>query len=415
MTDYIIVGGGISGLSAALHLSRGGQTVKVLEASSRIGGRIKTDVVDGYLLDRGFQVYLDAYPEGKLILDYKALKLKKFISGAKLFLPNGSKDVFVDPLKHPKYFFTSLSSSAGDFSDKLNLYALSRRLSRSRNRSIFKKENKTTSAIFKEYGFSDNMIKYFLQPFYAGIFLESNLSTSRRMFDFVLKMFKKGNGTVPVFGMEEIPKQMAGQLPQGTILTHQRCTSIVNKQVKVESGESYIAGKAIILATENPGHLLEGTTSQSQAPPASTTCVYFSAPNPPYKEPLIGLFSHDNRIVNNMAVMSNVSREYAPSGDALISLSLSGDFKDNTELIGAALKDISPWFPSSITDSWTFIKTYHIPHALPNQSKVSYDLDISAARINDNLYTCGDYMLQGSINGALRSGRQLAEYLLANH
>lgn len=415
MVDYIIIGGGISGLSAALHLTRGGKRVLILEATSRIGGRMKTDMVDGFRLDRGFQVYLDAYPEGKQVLDYKALKLKKFTSGAKLFLPDGTIDVFVDPLKHPKYLFSSLGSRVGDLSDKLNLYALSRRLAKSRNRSIYKKENRTTLEVLKEYGFSDDMVNYFLQPFYAGIFLESNLRTSRRMFDFVLKMFKKGSGTIPAMGMEEIPKQIASQLPEGSIKTQVKCVSIDGLTANTEDGSQYKAREGVIIATENPTFLGKSGKLPDKLPAASTTCLYFSSERAPYKEGLIGLFSHEDRIVNNMAVMTNVSKDYAPSGQSLISLSLRSQNMEKDKIIEAVKQDISPWIPASVTNEWKFIKSYDIEHALPNQAKVSYDLDMKTAKLADGLYVCGDYMLQGSINGALRSGRQLAEHLLTAH
>ncbi len=79
--DVLIVGAGLSGLSCALWLHEGGLSVLVLEASDGIGGGVRTDEVEGFLLDRGFQVFLMAYPEAQRVLDYGALDFKPFYPG----------------------------------------------------------------------------------------------------------------------------------------------------------------------------------------------------------------------------------------------------------------------------------------------------------------------------------------------
>ena len=135
--DAIIVGGGITGLSAALELTKKGMNFKLIEASDRVGGRVKTDVIDGYRLDHGFQVLLTAYPEARRILNYAALDLKSFSPGALLLYPDGSKDTLGDPLRDIGSLFPTLMSNAGSLGDKFKTWKLRNRLNRKTIDSIF--------------------------------------------------------------------------------------------------------------------------------------------------------------------------------------------------------------------------------------------------------------------------------------
>ena len=116
--SVIIIGAGVAGLTAAKFLKQFGFSVKVFEASDGVGGRLRTFKQDGFLLDKGFQVLLGAYPLAKEILDYKALKLKPFLSGAKIFHAKGSSNV-VDPLRKPNGLLETLLAPIGSIKDKL--------------------------------------------------------------------------------------------------------------------------------------------------------------------------------------------------------------------------------------------------------------------------------------------------------
>ena len=215
--DVLIIGAGLTGLSAARHLYRQNFSVKVLEATDRVGGRVKTDRVDGYLLDRGFQVLLTQYPETKEWLDYDALDLKPFAPGATILNEQGIHQV-MDPFRVPTAAFKTLAAPVGSLADKLRMLWLKNRLKGMTLEDIFAQPEITTLSAIQKYGFSERMLRNFFQPFIAGIFLENGLITSRREFDFVFKMFSEGDTAVPAQGMEEIPRQLVAQIPPDAVL-----------------------------------------------------------------------------------------------------------------------------------------------------------------------------------------------------
>ncbi|MEZ4935894.1 MAG: NAD(P)/FAD-dependent oxidoreductase, partial [Saprospiraceae bacterium] len=250
MIDVVIIGGGLAGLTAANYLQQKNISYLLLEATDRVGGRVKTDLVDGYLLDRGFQVLLTAYPEAKRLLDYEKLNLQKFKPGAALLMPNGKIETIGDPLRDVSSLLPTLTSSAGNISDKLGILKMRSRLNDLSIEEIFSQKEKTTlEALQSDYGFSDKMTERFFRPFFSGIFLENNLATSRRMFDFVFKMFGEGHAAVPNEGMEAIPRQLAGNLPSENIRTNCKVELIEGNKVFINGGET-IQAKNILLATE---------------------------------------------------------------------------------------------------------------------------------------------------------------------
>ena len=195
--QVIIVGGGIAGLTAALNLQKQGIDYLLLEANAEVGGRVKTRSVDGFLFDRGFQVLLTAYPEANRILDYNTLNLSTFDPGALLLLDSGKTSVFGDPLRDLTTLWSTLVSKGASFSDKIGVYRLSSRLRNTSIDSIFGKSESTTLQYLKNLGFTNTIVEAFFRPFFGGIFLENELTTSSRMFEFVFKMFSEGSAALP--------------------------------------------------------------------------------------------------------------------------------------------------------------------------------------------------------------------------
>ena len=409
MASTIIIGAGLSGLTAARQLQEKGIDSIILEATDRIGGRAKTDVVDGYRLDYGFQVLLTAYPEARRWLDYEALDLKNFSPGALLLYPDGSRDQIGDPMREVSSLFPTVFSKAGDIFDKLRVLKLKTKLSSQSIDDIFQqKEISTLEALSKEYGFSPQMVDNFFKPFFAGIFLEKELSTSRRMFDFVFKMFGEGDTAVPNLGMGELAKNLAVPLPADSIHLNARVEKIEKQTVYLTDGSSFTAPN-IVIATEATGLIKELATVKTKH--QSTTHLHFIADEPPIEKPIIALNTKPQRITNNICTINKVAPKYAPKDKFLISISVVGktDFSEK-ELVQQTRKELATWF-GKVTEEWQHLHTRTVHYALPNQATIQHDISKNQLKIRDGLYHCGDFLLNGSINAAMRSGRMVGELI----
>ena len=406
----IIIGGGLAGLTAARQLQEKGIDFRLLEATDRIGGRVKTEVVDGFRLDHGFQVLLTQYPEAKRWLNYTKLDLKKFTPGALLLLPDGKKSQIGDPLRDLSSLLPTVFSSVGNLGDKLRILKLKIRLANLSIEEIFQQEEKTTRAVLSEdYGFSSQMIDRFFAPFFAGIFLEKELATSRRMFDFVFKMFGEGDTAVPNLGMEEIPKLLAQPIPADFITTNARVSKIYNQTVYLTDGSSFSAPH-IIVATEATSFVKELAPIKTSY--QSTTHLHFVAENAPLQKPIIALNTNQKRLANNICTISRVAPGYAPENKNLVSISVVGksDFPKK-ELAQTVQKELETWFGKA-TQDWKHLDTKVIEYALPQQSKVLHDIPAQDYKIRKGLYLCGDFQLNGSINAAMTTGRKVAEIVI---
>ena len=409
----IIIGAGLSGLSAAWHLQQQGKTVLVLEASHSVGGRIKTEIHAGFRLDVGFQVLLTHYPEAQKMLDYDALDLKYFDNGALIFNA-GSTFSITDPFRQPATAIKMLFSPVGTLKDKILLAKLLFLLRKKSVTQIFAAPETTTALALKKAGFSPKIIQNFFEPFFRGIFLENTLSTSSRMFEFVLKLFAQGSTAIPNQGMQAIPHQIAAKLQPDTIVFGKKAMEINEGAVATQDGEIFTA-QNIVIATQANNPLLKNHEQPHYQAHGSVTNVYFSAEKSPLNAPILALNAEKNGFVNNICVLSDVAPEYAPAGMHLISVSINGIFDelDEAELVQRIKSELAVSFGYEV-NTWDLLKIYAIPHALPNQQTVTNNAEPAQLQIGENLYKCGDYMLNASINAALKVGRQTAELILKN-
>ncbi len=399
--DAIIIGAGLAGLSCARELQRLGRKPLVLEASDRIGGRLRTDRHDGFLLDHGFQVLLTAYPECQEELDYDALRLGHFNPGAEIW--TGSQRICIaDPLRQPRLAFRTALSPIGGLLDKLRIGSLKTRLGRRSNTEIYESSDRQTIDHLKELGFSPYMIEGFLRPFFRGIFLENELSTTSRMFDFVFKMFGQGYAALPAEGMAAIPQQLVAALPAEAIKLDARVISANRNEVTLESGET-IRAETILIATEmsEAAKLSAGTEDKGWQ---QTRCYYFAADNSVSTNAFILLNASGNGPITNIATPSAASPSYAPEGQNLFCVSIDSDTKIEERDLRA---EFAPWFNAAPED-FRFLKSYHIPQSLPRQRPGDCPFEASIQATPEGLWICGDHRHSSSIQGAMRSGKLTA-------
>ncbi len=407
-SDVIIIGAGLAGLCCGRVLEEEGVSFTIVEASDGVGGRIRTDLVEGFRLDRGFQVFLTSYPEARRVLDYSALDLKPFLPGASVRFA-GRFHQLTDPWRQPLRALSSVFSPIGSLADKLRVARVRNRVTGGSLEDRLRDPEMTTLEALKQAGFTEAMIDRFFRPFLGGIFLDSTLQTSSRMFSFVFRMFSLGEASLPAEGMEAIPRQLAAALPSDRIRTSTRVTRVEPQRVTLESGET-LECRSVVVATDEPAanRLLNRESSDVGQ---GVSCIYFAADEPPIEEPILVLNGDGTGPVNNLCVPTNVTSTYGPSGQSLISVTVIDVSTNEAEMLGSVRQQLSEWFGSSV-EQWRHLRTYRIPYALPQQFPPALAEPRRPVRVESNLYVCGDHRDNASIQGAMVSGRRAAEALL---
>lgn len=402
--EVVVVGAGLAGLSAARRLHEAGRDVIVIEAGDGVGGRVRTDVVDGYRLDRGFQVLLTAYPEFDRQFDAAALDVRCFAPGAMVW--DGSRMSRVgDPLRRPRTTVSTVASNVGSVGDKLRLLRQRVRLQRADPRHLLRGDDIATVEALRQEGFSERMIDRFFVPLVGGIQLDPSLQTSRRMFDVIQRCLLVGDVGVPNEGMGALSDQLASHVPGDRIHLNRAVESVGPGTVTV-AGHS-IGADRVVVATDGPSAagLLDLPAVESN--PA--TCVWFAADTPPITNPFVVLDASGNGPTANIAVMTNVAPGYAPDGTALIAVALPGLFDPDTEA-GARQQVRSIW--GAQVDGWRALRTDAIAHGQPRQHPPFSPKQRVA--LGDGVFVCGDHRDTASIQGALYSGRRCAEAVLSS-
>jgi phytoene dehydrogenase-like protein len=404
----VVVGAGLAGLAAARELQARGLDAVVLERSDGVGGRVRTDAVDGFLLDRGFQVLLAGYPEAARVLDYAALDLRAFYPGA-LVRTQGRFVRVADPRRRPHDAIRAL----GPIATPGDLPALARLLWRSVRalRAGLDTGRPETSArdALAAAGCSQQLVDRFLRPFLAGITLEPELAGSSRFVEFVLASFLAGPTAVPARGIGAIPEQLAAALVPGTVRLAAHVVRIGTDEVELAGGER-VPARAVVVAAEAPGAArLAGDVRDPGA--VSTTALWYDAPGSPL--PAVGgprgalvLDGDGAGPVNNLAVMSDVAPGYAPAGRALVNASRPGlAAGPDEELDAAARAQLRDWFGAEV-DGWRLLRVDRIAHAQPRQPPGALDPPVRPLRQGRRLWVCGDHRGTASLNGALGTGRR---------
>jgi len=415
----IVVGAGLAGLTCAKVLSENGAEVQVFEASDGVGGRVRTDERDGFLLDRGFQVYFTAYPASSRHLDHGALDLRTFDPGA-VVCRGRERDVLADPLRDPRSLVSSLLSEVAGLGDKL----LTLRLAANAAPGVVEAagdwggdsgRDGSSEEYLRRAGFSERFIDGFFRPFYGGILLDRSLSTSAKVLRFTFRMLATGKTAVPAGGMAGIPRQLASRLPEDAVRLDTPVEELVRAGdgvagVRTARGEHEAA--AVVVAAEGPeAARLAGADVPREG--LAQTCVYYSCAPGSLGGKKIMLNAEDGGFLNNVVEVSQVAPGYAPEGRGLVSAVALGagslELSDG-ETYRRGAEDITRWAPEADLSP---LAVYRIPFAQFAQPPgVHAGLPGNGTR-TPGLYLAGEYTQDSSINGSMLSGERAAESVLA--
>lgn len=412
--DVIVVGAGLAGLRCAQRLTQAGLRVRVLEAGDGVGGRVRTDRLDGFLLDRGFQVLLTAYPEARDALDYRALELRPFEPGALVRLDGEFVEVS-DPFRRPRRALATARAPVGTPLDKLRVATFRRRLTSPPLADVLAAPDVTARQALARAAFSEQIIERLFAPLFGGVLLDRTLSGSRRGLDLAYRMLATGDAALPSRGMGAIGEQLHLGLPQGTVELNRRVAAVAPGTVTLAGGGRRSA-RAVVVATEAPAaaRLLGGGAGDHGS--LAVTCLYFAAERAPVDEPWLVLDGDDEGVINNLCVPSVVAPTYAPAGAHLVSATLLGTWGTARDGDVATLErqvraQLAGWFGKAAR-GWRHLRTYWIHHAQPRQRPGRPASLPRPARLQPGLYICGDHTDVASIQGALASGRRAAEAVI---
>ncbi|AUC84246.1 oxidoreductase [Polaribacter sp. ALD11] len=396
-----IIGAGVSGLVAARVLENNGFSSVIIEATDTVGGRVKTDIVNGFQLDHGFQVLLTAYPAAQKYLDFKSLELQRFLPGASIF-KNKEQKIIGDPLRDPSLLFSTLFSGIGNFSDKLKILKLNSYLKKKEIAAIFADKEQSTRSYLKGYGFSDEMIVDFFKPFFSGIFLESELETSSRMFEFVYKMFGEGDAAIPKAGIQAIPNQLQQNLKNTTFLFNTKVADIKDGIITLNNGEKLESHFSIV--TADASNLISNLKNQATNWKSCDT-LYFETEKRVIQKKLIGLIPKENTLINNIFYHTSLKTVTKTEKELLSVTVINSKNLSEEKLVAEVKKELQEYCN---IDSCTFIKRYKIPMALPKLNHLQYEMLPSETRLTTNVFLAGDAQLNGSLNAAMISGERAA-------
>ena len=410
--DVVVVGAGLSGLSAARQMCIHGADVIVVEAADTVGGRVRSDVVDGFTLDRGFQLYNPAYPEAARVLDHDALDLRALVRGMDV-VRTGSRGRTVTHLGDPRspraWHASALSRSVGTVTGKAKFLAYARGVARLHGRQFDARPDEPAQVALARAGIDATLIDEIIKPFLTGVFLEPHLMTSRRFMDVVLASFVKGTPSLPAKGMQAIPDQLHEALPRGTVRLGVPARSIRAHHVDTDDGR--IEAAAVIVATDAPAAAALVPNADIRTDGNSVTTWYHTVRTSELDAPLAGgrsvitVDAQRGGPVINTVPLTYAVPDYAPAGHVLVSTSVLGVDR----VAEPEVREHLSYLYGSSTATWQYLAHYPIPYALPSMRA---PLKVAGAPGFGPVILAGDHRATASIQGAMVSGRRAADEAL---
>jgi phytoene dehydrogenase-like protein len=410
--DVVVVGAGLAGLACARELTRQGLDVLVLDAGDAVGGRVRTDQVDGFTLDRGFQVLNTAYPALRGLVDLEALDLRAFDASVGV-LVDGERALLGNPLQDLRTAGPTLRVPVGGVTGKAALAAYAGLCLALPASSLRQRADISAAEAWRRAHIPADVVDTLLRPFLAGVLLERDMSSSRRFTDLMFRMFARGRSTVPARGMQRLPQQIAAPLPAGAVRLGTPVHAVSPTGVSTDEGA--VPARAVVVATDAwaAAGLLPGRIEPPA--PRGVTTVYHAAPPFPEATGMLLLDPGPSPVDNTIAI-SVAAPEYAPAGQVLVSTSLvHGPDHSTVDADGAEVRAVLGRLHRTDTSSWRWVATYDLPRALPGMpAPHPMRRPVRLRDGGDTVYVAGDHRDTSSIQGALVSGRRAARAVLAD-
>lgn len=423
--SVVVVGAGMAGLTCAVALHEAEIPVVVLEASDAVGGRVRTDHhPDGFLLDRGYQVLLDAYPAVRRRVDLSALRPGAFDAGA--FLWSGRRLVpLADPLRHPAAILRDLTAPVFPASDKARLALLAARALAAPWQSAREaagppgRDASAAEALWAA-GFGRAFVDRFARGFWGGILLDPTLATSAGPLRFTLKMFLQGRGVLPRDGMQAMPEQLRAKLPADAVRLECRVDDVVIAAGRATGvrikGETHPAA-AVVVATDPPtARRLTGvaTLPGPDEGVGSLTVYLVGGRDPGLGKRLVVDGSGDLAFVD-LSPLSAVQPSYAPAGRHLLAATVVGAklTEDDAVLARRVRVDVARVLNHAVGD-WRVLETVRVPFAQFAQPPGIYERLPANKTGTAGLYLATEATVDSSYNGAILSGEAAAQEILAS-
>ncbi len=398
--DVLVVGAGMAGLVCATELVARGLEVRVLERAEHVGGRIRTDSIDGFRCDAGFQLLNPAYPQIKRLVDVDALGLQQFEAGVRVDLGERSV-VLADPRRAPRLLPATLRSGLVDLRDIVGLTRWAAGSVLAPQRSL-RRADRSLSASWDAAGVSGRLRRHVLEPFLSGVLADDPAQASGNYVRLLIRSFLLGTPGLPRDGMQALPEQVACRLH--TPVEPGIEVVGVGPGPAVRTGEGTAHARVVVIATDLPSAVAMNLTPARIT--GSLTTWWFSTPS---DEAVTGLPNDrllcvDGRRgpVANTAVVSAAAPSYAPPGRGLVQLTAL-----TTEGVTdrVARSEAGRLWRTSAAD-WDLLVRHDISHALPVTRpplEVRRDVDLG-----DGIFLCGDHQDTPSIQGAMASGHRTA-------
>ena len=400
----VVVGAGLAGLRAAQVLCRRGLDVVVLDAADRPGGRVATDVVDGFRCDRGFQVLNTSYPALRAAADLDALDLRAFAPAAAVRGTDGLH-TYGDPRRLPALAPRMTVDRLVPLRGKATLAAWTARVLAGGPRRVAAHGGRSAAVDLAAAAVRGPVLDRVLRPFLSGVLGEAELTTSAAYVRLVWRAFALGTIAVPAAGMGALPAQLAAGLPDGVLRLGRRVDAVRSGAVRVDGDE--LAARAVVVATDpvTAADLLPGVAAPRMY---ALTTLYHVAPTPPAASPSLHLDGTGGPLANTV-VLTEAAPGYSPDGRALVSSSFLGTADRLSER--DVRRELARIYRVP-TDGWVHLHTAEIPRALPALPAASpLRRDVA---LGDGLFVAGDHRDTPSQQGALVSGRRAAQAVLAH-